>query len=216
LREYLKKPITPKNIDCTEELESLYYLTGQHTFLYEGRKNSVYKDNLNELLIYINSDEKLCFLKPYIIFAVLSRKHGMMQNRENYFPNIKAVFDYQKYNVFSDNGKNFKTYQSYLELYDHLRRNYIDDDNIDMGLCDFCFANLSSLSEWYYLHCEPNEDIPMTLCRKIITVMPESFPMILSYEEYNTFNDDELQLYADAENKLTQQMLDTSLKFIEI
>lgn len=58
LREYLKKPIKAKNTECTEELDFLYHLTIQHTFLYDSIKNEVYKDNLNSLLIHINSDEK--------------------------------------------------------------------------------------------------------------------------------------------------------------
>ncbi|MCM1235124.1 MAG: hypothetical protein NC489_33915 [Ruminococcus flavefaciens] len=85
-----------------------------------------------------------------------------------------------------------------------------------MGLCDFCFANLSPLSEWYYMNCEPNEDIPMCLSRKIQTVMPKSFPDILSYMDYNEMNEDELQLYGDAAFELKDKMLQTAEYFLKI
>lgn len=215
LREYLTKPIQVKHIECTEESDLLYQMTIQHTFLYESVGNEVYKDNLNALLMYINSDEKLRSVKPYVIFAVLARKTGMMQKREQFIPNLKAVFQYQDYNIYRDNGKNFNQYHSELELYDQLRRSYFDDD-IDIELCDFCFANLSPLSEWYYLNCEPNEDIPMTLVRKILMVMPESFPVILSYEDYGKLDENEIQMYSDAEGKLKEKMLRTAEKFLKI
>ncbi len=196
LLEYLKKPIKIKNAECEEESDFLYHLTIQHTFLHDSIKNEVYQDNLKSLLIHINSDKKLKSIKPYIIFSVLARKTGMMQKRENFMPNLKAIFQYREYNILKDNGKNFNQYQSELELYDHLRRTYFEDADIDF--CDFCFANLSPLSEWYYLYCEPNEEIPMTIDRKFLTVMPKSFPIILSYEDYENLDENEIQMYYDA------------------
>lgn len=205
LLEYLKKPIEIKNAECEEESDFLYHLTIQHTFLHDGIKNEVYKDNLKSLLIHINSDEKLKPIKPYIMFAVLARKTGMMQKRAHFMPNLKAIFQYQEYNILKDNGKNFNQYQSELELYDHLRRAYLEDADIDF--CDFCFANLSPLSEWYYMNCEPNEEIPMIIDRKILTVMPKSFPVILSYEEYESLSEDEFNMYSEAGEKLKEKML---------
>lgn len=99
LLEYLKKPIEIKNAECEEESDFLYHLTIQHTFLHDGIKNEVYKDNLKSLLIHINSDEKLKTIKPYIIFAVLARKTGMMQKRKHFMPNLKTIFQYQDYNI---------------------------------------------------------------------------------------------------------------------
>ena len=205
LREYLKMPIKIKSIECAEESDFLYHLTIQHTFLHDSIKNEVYKDNLKSLLIHINSDEKLKPIKPYIIFAVLARKTGMMQKRAHFMPNLKVIFQYQEYNILKDNGKNFNQYQSELELYDHLRRAYLEDADIDF--CDFCFANLSPLSEWYYLYCEPNEEIPMVIDRKILMVMPKSFPVILSYEEYESLSEDEFNMYSEAGEKLKEKML---------
>ena len=82
----------------------------------------------------------------------------MMLEREDFSPNIKDVFKVKEYKIYSDNGKNFDTYQSYLELYEQLKRHY--NDECDVEFSDYCFANLSNLSQWYYQNCEPNEDIP--------------------------------------------------------
>ena len=209
LQKYLKKPIKINNAEYEEEADFLYRLTIQHTFLHESIENEIYRDNLNALMIHINSDEKLKSVKPYVIFAVLVRKTGMMQKREHFMPNLKAVFQYQEYRIFKDNGKNFNRYQSELELYDHLRRSYSDDADIDF--CDFCFANLSPLSEWYYLYCEPNEEIPMVIGRKILTVMPKSFPNILSYKDYENLSETETQMYRKAEEKLKEKMLQIAI-----
>lgn len=176
--------------------------------MHDSIKNKIYKDNLEFLLININSDEKLKSVKPYIIFSAIARRTGKMQKRENFSPNLKIIFQYQDYSIYRDNGKNFNMYQSELELYDHLKRSYIEYDYIDIELCDFCFANLSPLSEWYYTNCEPDEDIPMNIKRKIVTVIPESFPELLNYRDYARLDETEIQLYSDAEEKLKNQMLD--------
>lgn len=200
IKKYFKKVSWRKNIDSKEETDFIYNLTIKHTFLHSKSKgNEIYKDNLNALIININSDEKLKLVKPYLIFAVLSRKTGMMQKRENFIPNLKAMFQYQDYNIYNDNGKNFNQYQSNLELYDHLRRSYLEDADSDISLCDYCFANLSPLSEWYYSNCEPNEDIPMNLRRKIISIMPKSFPAIIDSTDYEKLTNEELRKHLDME-----------------
>lgn len=205
LLEHLKKPIEGNQAEYAEESDFLYHLTIQHIFLHDGIKNEIYRENMKALLIHVNSDAQVRSLKPYVIFAVLARKTGMMQKRKHFMPNLNAVLQYQDYQILKDNGKNFNRYQSELELYDHLRRAYAED--ADMDFCDFCFANLSPLSEWYYLYCEPNEDIPMTIGRKIQTQMPLSFPNLLSDEAYETLDEDEIQACQDAAETLKEKML---------
>lgn len=36
-------------------------------------------------------------------------------------------------------------------------------DESDIALSDYCFANLSNISEWFYENYEPSEEIPMAL-----------------------------------------------------
>ena len=211
LRENLKNGIPVQNINCTKEFQLLYELTIQHTFLYGADKKPVYRENLQSLLIHLNSDAMLKSVKPYLIFAILSRKHGMMQNRENFMPNLQTAFQYQEYQIHTDNGKNFNMYQSYLELYDHLRRFYADDNAIDMSFCDFCFANLSPLNDWYYENCQPDIDIPMNLKQNVRNATALSFPMLFCYDDYSDYNIDEFEAIHPEAFQIWQQMADTEL-----
>ncbi|MDE7365392.1 MAG: hypothetical protein K2N27_11055 [Ruminococcus sp.] len=172
IKENLKK-FNDLHDDFSEESELLYQLTLQHDFIEES---TVYQDNLNALLNYINQNENMKLLKPYLIFAVLTRKHGMMQNRVGFTPNLKTVFQYQEYNIRSNNGKNFNSYKYYLELYDHLQRFYAEDAEVDIGLCGFCFANTSPLSEWYYKHCQTDFEMPVSFGQKVKNLKAMSFP----------------------------------------
>lgn len=158
------KSVRVKNTSAEGEPEEtvlLYQMLLQHKFLSDGCDRDILLENTAELVRSVESDERFRLIKPYIYSAILSRKHKMMKVRKNYSPNLSEAFKYTGYKIGEDNGKNFDTYQSYLELYEQLRRHYSDD--CDIGFSDYCFAELSNLSEWYYENCEPNEDIPMTL-----------------------------------------------------
>lgn len=152
-----------------EEQANLYKMSLEHGFIYKyGYKNNLYLNNVGELVRLVNSNEQLKSVKPYVYSAVLSRKHKMMLERADYTPNIKDVFKYKGYKIYDDNGKNFDTYQSYLELYEQLQRYYSDDTEVDISFSDYCFATLSNLSEWYHENCKPNEHIPMQMKRTIL------------------------------------------------
>ncbi|MGN0576831.1 MAG: hypothetical protein ACI4J2_12485 [Ruminococcus sp.] len=148
-----------------EEQALLYRMAVQNTFLYKIKSGNIFLENVGELIRKVNANQQLKEIKPYVYFAVLSRKHKMMTERQNYSPNIANVFEYMDYRISSDNGKNFDTYQSYTELYEQLRRHY--EDECDIELADYCFANLCNLSRWYYENCEPDEDIPKSLAQMI-------------------------------------------------
>lgn len=148
-----------------EEQALLYRMAVQNTFLYKIKNGNIFLENVGELIRKVNANQQLKAIKPYVYFAVLSRKHKMMTERSNYSPNIANVFEYMDYKIYADNGKNFDTYQSYTELYEQLRRHY--DDECDIELADYCFANLCNLSRWYYENCEPDEEIPKSLAQII-------------------------------------------------
>lgn len=152
----------PHEIDADEQV-LLYQMALQHDFLYKGRGSNLFLENIGELVRKVNACPELKQIKPYVYSAVLSRKHKLMTGRKNYSPNFDNIFQSIEYKIDDDNGKNFDTYQSYLELYDQLRRHYEDESDVDFS--DYCFAHLNNLSEWYYENCEPNEEIPMTLER---------------------------------------------------
>lgn len=144
-----------------QEQALLYEMAIENTFLYKGRNNNIFLQNIGELVRLVNSNKIYQSIKPYIYFAVLSRKHKLMMTRENYSPNIPKIFDYQEYSIYKDNNKNFAAYQSYLELYGQLRESY--EGEIDGELTDYCMANTSNLCEWFFDNCEPVDMIPMSL-----------------------------------------------------
>ena len=159
LRHY--KPQTNSTEINRQEQAMLYEMAIENTFLYNARKNNIFLHNLGELVRLVNANECYRAVKPYIYFAVLSRKHKLMMEREHYSPNIPKIYDYQEYTIQRDNNKNFNTYQSYLELYGQFRESY--EGEIDGALTDYCMANTSNLCEWFYENCEPDDVIPMSL-----------------------------------------------------
>lgn len=174
--------------DIQSEQALLYRLSLEHGFLYNGRKSNVYLDNIGELVQQVNSVTALQSVKPYVYTAVLIRKNKKMMNRSGYQPNFQNVFQYEKYNIHTDNGKNFDAYQAHLELYDHLRGNYLNAPEVDIAFSDYCFANLCNLSDWYYDNCQPNAEIPMNLRRKVQSLMHPGFPQLVNYHDYEDFD----------------------------
>ena len=92
IRHY--KPQTSSADIDRQEQAMLYEMAIENTFLYKARKNNVFLQNLGELVRLVNANERYRQIKPYIYFAVLSRKHKLMMEREHYSPNIPKIFDY--------------------------------------------------------------------------------------------------------------------------
>ncbi len=188
LKSLLQEKIQDMKQDVQEEQALLYQLSLEHGFLYSGRKSKVYLENICELVRMVNCNSELKSVKPYVYMAALSRKHKMMLERSGFCVNWKNLFQPMQYHIDVDNGKNFNTYQSYLELYDHLRRNFIADNTVDIAFSDFCFAACSNLSKWYEENCEPNEEIPMNPRQKAASVMSDFFPNLVNYREFLDFD----------------------------
>ncbi|MDE5771955.1 MAG: hypothetical protein K2I06_10085 [Ruminococcus sp.] len=187
--------------DNAEEQSEVYRMSLKHEFLKCGRKNEIYFENIGELIRQINSCKELQSVKPYVIFAVLTRKNKLIMERENYSPNIRNIFRYQEYRIECDNGKNFDSYQSYIELYEHMRRFYLDSPEVDIAFSDYCFANTSPLSIWYYQNCEPDEDIPMDIWSEVNSLKSMIFPIIYNYHDYENFSSEEFyNKYPNIEN----------------
>lgn len=166
LSELAEHRFKGNNIEIDREEQALLFNSViVFPFLYKAKNSNIFLDNIGELVRQVNSDKLYRSIKPYIYFAILTRKHKLITEREHYSPNISSVFQYQHYKIDTDNGKNFDNYQAYLELYGTLKN--FDDDYIDWELTDYCMANLSNLSEWFYDNCEADDDIPMSLYQVI-------------------------------------------------
>lgn len=162
---------------CPEETEAIYQYSLGHDFLYRtGNKRTIYKENLCVLIRMLNEHSILRAVKPYFLFAVLTRKTTKMTNSSYYVPNLENVLEFQDYSGNLENPKNVNKYLHYVELYLHLRAYYLEDSEVDLAFSDYCFANLSTLSELYYLKCEPNEAVPVSFLRQVAIQTSQLFP----------------------------------------
>ncbi|MFQ7292858.1 MAG: hypothetical protein ACLRQ0_11565 [Monoglobales bacterium] len=152
-----------------DEQRLLYKITLEYCAV-PGDNRSIYYENLGELIRKVNSDAMYSKVKPYIYSTVITRKRKYIMKREHYSPNIQSVFKNIEYEISENNGKNFNAYQKHIELYCHIRDCYTNESGI--ALSDYCFAEFSNLSEWFYENCEAVGEIPMTL-RQVIAWLAE-------------------------------------------
>lgn len=163
-----------------DEQRLLYQISLEHCYVSIDHE-AIYYENLGELIRKVNSDDMYSKVKPYIYSAVITRKRKYIMKRERYSPNIQSVFKRKEYEITEDNGKNFNAYQKHIELYCHIRDCYTNES--DIALSDYCFAEFSNLSEWFYENCEAAGEIPMTL-RQVIAWLAE-----IVYVWYTPAND---------------------------
>lgn len=156
------KPNTKNTEVNDKEQRSLFNIAVKHKFLKKYKDSNIFLENIAELVRMVNSDKVYRQIKPYVYFAVLTHKKRPMTRRSGYQPNIQSIFDYQQYNIYDDNGKNFNTYEDYTLLYSDLVEKF-NDNETDIELSDYCMANFSNLCEWYYKNCERDEDMPISL-----------------------------------------------------
>ena len=113
-----------------EEHKILYDTLMQYDIFEESY---VLGENIGELIRQVNANNRLKQIKPYIYTAVLSRKTKKMTAQKGFIPNIKSIFKPMIYKIEKDNGKNFDRYQMYLELYDNLKRVYVNEMDTTFG-----------------------------------------------------------------------------------
>lgn len=165
-----------KNV--TEEANAVCRISTQYDLLAQEQGNAVYEDNTTALLQQIEANPYLREVKPYLIAYVLSHRSGYMLSRENYQPNLESALRYTEYNICEDNGKNFKSYQQSIELYMALRSYYQNHESVDIAFSDYCFANLSNLSDWFYENFESDAAVPMKLIYKAAMLKAPMLPML--------------------------------------
>ena len=91
LKKYKSKNVMTET--DREEQVVLYQMAVENTFLYKYRHSNILLENVGELVRQVNASEVYNQIKPYIYFAVLSRKHKMMTERKNYIPNIPKILN---------------------------------------------------------------------------------------------------------------------------
>ncbi|MCD8187307.1 MAG: hypothetical protein LUD57_01565 [Ruminococcus sp.] len=165
------------------ESNLLLKIVKQYELFYKERNSVIFSDNIADLVESVNENELLKSLKPYAYMIALTSRTDKMMGKEGFHFNWDNLFKIHKYSIEKDNGKNFKDYQSKLELYDNLRSNFLNDSSIDIGFSDYCFAAYVNLSQWYEENCEPNEEIPKNPRQKAESVMSDFFPIFIECRE---------------------------------
>lgn len=185
IRQYT--PSSDNTVIDMQEQATLYSIAIENTFLYKAmiQDKNILLQNIGELVRLVNGNEIYLRIKPYVYFAVLSRRPTRMITQAHYSPNIPKFFNYQAYTIQRDNKKNFDTYQSYLELYAQLRESY--EGEIDGALTDYCMANTSNLCEWFFENCEPDDAIPMCLSQ-VAETLSNSIWLEFPYSDAGTFD----------------------------
>lgn len=177
-----------------EEQICLYKTAIGHKIFSKYKDDDVFFENIGEMVRVVNSDETYKQIKPYIYFAVLTRKHRLITGHQDFSPNISNVFEYNHYQIEKDNDKNFNTYEAYLMLYEDIV-SLFENDGTDREFTSYCMANLSNLCEWYYENCEHNEDMPISSAvavryfSKSIFLISENFWCSQECEYMNFFID---------------------------
>lgn len=154
------KPDFSSTVYSTEEQSLLNEISYEQGVI-STKINDIYIENLGELIRKTNSDTLYSRIKPYIYSTIILKKRKNMLEHKNYSPNISTVFKRYDYSISHDNRKNYKKYMAYIELYCHMKDVFTDES--DIALSDYCFANLSNISEWFYENYEPSDEIPMAL-----------------------------------------------------
>lgn len=154
------KPDFSSTVYSTEEQSLLNEISYEQGVI-STKINDIYIENLGELIRKTNSDTLYSRIKPYIYSTIILKKRKNMLEHKNYSPNISSVFNRCDYSISHDNRKNYKKYMAYIELYCHMKDVFTDES--DIALSDYCFANLSNISEWFYENYEPSDEIPMAL-----------------------------------------------------
>lgn len=191
------KNYKPKKLNSyinQEEQICLYKTAIGHKIFSKYKDDDVFFENIGEMVRVVNSDETYRQVKPYIYFAILTRKRRLVTGHQGFSPNISNVFEYQHYRIEKDNDKNFNTYEAYLMLYEDIV-SLFENDGTDREFTDYCMANLSNLCEWYYENCEHNEDIPISSAEAVgcfskpVSLIPENFWFSRECECMNLFVD---------------------------
>ena len=174
--------------DVSLEALELFHIVTQYNIYYDYRHSNILLNNIESLLKILHSNQKLRKISTYVCFAVFTRKQSFMAKHSGYTPNLRVAFEYQKYTIDRNNGKNFNNYLEYVQLYENLRRYYVYNE-----LSDYCFLKYSNLGEWYQLNGEPIEGVPMPFLSVINQYLGE---IVLDFSNYEVI-----------ENPVADQML---------
>ena len=120
-------------------------------------------DNILSLLNIADAHPDIAAVRPLFLYRALIRHGKRMQSASDLDLDLRALWKYQDYKIDDDNGKNYRTYAQYLNLFEILYDLFETEDDTDAPLCLYGFDHLSNLGEFYRLYPEEDQTIPFDL-----------------------------------------------------
>lgn len=103
-------------------------------------------------------------LYPLILLRILIKFKAKIC-KEDIFVNLNSILKYKEYSIILDNGKNFKTYENYINLFLEILEEF--SDICDKNLCMYGFYKSSNLVEWIFRSTLNKEVFSDTLLAKV-------------------------------------------------
>ena len=112
-------------------------------------ENGHLSENIAALLQTADRNPALVSIKPLFLYRVLTRHANRLRKDAPPQLDLNALWHYQNYQLEEDNGKNFKTYARYNELFEALVSMFRDRPGVDTALSLYGYDHLSNLGEFY-------------------------------------------------------------------
>ena len=139
---------TRKRVQLVEEIQKAYRQVSK-------KLSPQFSERVYELLQMADRDPVLATVKPLFLYRVLTLHRNRMQQGtlELRRMDYRALWNYKAYKIEDDNGKNYKIYMNYLELFGRLYQLFAAEEPVDVTLCLYGFDHLSNLGDFYRACC---------------------------------------------------------------
>lgn len=105
-------------------------------------------NNLHHFICMSEQIKEYRMIMPLFLFQLMIRHTGRLATKENLDVSFKSLWNYKKYQISQDNGKNYKRYQLYSKLFVKLCKAYRGHNGVDLPLCQYGFWKTSNLADW--------------------------------------------------------------------
>lgn len=129
--------------------------------IFQVAVTDIFRSNVYALLQTVDTNSSLATIKPLFLYRVLTRHARRMQASDGLEIDLRMIWKYKSYNIFSDNGKNYKVYRQYLSLFESLYDLFAAEDGVDASLCLYGFDQLSNLGDFCRYMLEKDSLLPL-------------------------------------------------------
>lgn len=143
------KPVEIAETASEEMAEELFRILERY-YPDKGMKQEIMKDNLLYIVGMAEENPQIKKAAAVFYFRVMIMHHQRIEKRENFHFSYPKLWSYQRYHIENDNGKNYKEYRRYMELFCELlmlcKRQY--GGQFSSRLNKYIFTSSSNLFYW--------------------------------------------------------------------